>query len=47
MDLEEYVVSVVAGEISPDFPQEAIRAQAVAARTYAVYKCQGRAAGAA
>ena len=36
MDLEEYVVSVVAGEISPDFPQEAIRAQAVAARTYAV-----------
>ena len=40
MDLEEYVVSGVAGEISPDFPQEAIRAQAVAARTYAVYKCQ-------
>ena len=36
--LEDYVVSVVAGEISPDFPTEAIRAQAVAARTYALYK---------
>lgn len=40
MDLEDYVVSVVAGEISPDFPVEAIRAQAVAARTYALYKQQ-------
>lgn len=40
MDLEEYVVSVVSGEISPDFPPEAIRAQAVAARTYALYKQQ-------
>ena len=38
MKLEDYVVSVVAGEISPDFPTEAIRAQAVAARTYALYK---------
>ena len=38
MRLEDYVVSVVAGEISPDFPTEAIRAQAVAARTYALYK---------
>lgn len=40
MKLEDYVVSVVAGEISPDFPIEAIRAQAVAARTYALYKQQ-------
>lgn len=40
MKLEDYVVSVVAGEISPDFPMEAIRAQAVAARTYALYKQQ-------
>ncbi len=40
MDLEDYVVGVVAGEISPDFPTEAIRAQAVAARTYALYKQQ-------
>lgn len=38
MKLEDYVTSVVAGEISPDFPTEAIRAQAVAARTYALYK---------
>lgn len=38
MALEEYVVHVVAGEISPDFPVQAIRAQAVAARTYALYK---------
>ena len=38
MELETYVAGVVAGEISPDFPTEAIRAQAVAARTYAVYK---------
>lgn len=38
MKLEDYVVSVVAGEISPDFPTDAIRAQAVAARTYALYK---------
>lgn len=40
MALEDYVVSVVSGEISPDFPEEAIKAQAVAARTYALYKQQ-------
>lgn len=38
MPLETYVEGVVAAEISPDFPEEAIKAQAVAARTYAVYK---------
>lgn len=38
MPLETYVAGVVAAEISPTFPVEAIRAQAVAARTYAVYK---------
>lgn len=38
MPLESYVEGVVAAEISPDFPEEAIKAQAVAARTYAVYK---------
>ena len=38
MPLERYVEGVVAAEISPEFPEEAIRAQAVAARTYAVYK---------
>lgn len=38
MRLEDYVAGVVAAEISPDFPEEAIKAQAVAARTYAAYK---------
>ena len=38
MPLESYVEGVVAAEISNDFPPEAIRAQAVAARTYAVSK---------
>ncbi len=38
MPLETYVEGVVAAEISPDFPEDAIRAQAVAARTYAVSK---------
>ena len=38
MALEDYVAGVVAAEISPDFPPEALKAQAVAARTYAAYK---------
>ena len=38
MPLETYVEGVAAAEIPDDFPIEAIRAQAVAARTYAVYK---------
>lgn len=38
LELETYVAGVVAAEISADFPLDAIRAQAVAARTYAVYK---------
>ena len=38
MPLETYVEGVTAAEIAEDFPLEAIRAQAVAARTYAVYK---------
>ena len=33
MGLEDYIAGVVASEISPDFPIEAIKAQAVAART--------------
>ncbi len=40
MPLEQYVLGVVSAEISPTFPMEAIKAQAVAARTYAVYKQQ-------
>ena len=38
LPLEDYVAGVVAAEIPNDFPLDAIRAQAVAARTYAVYK---------
>ncbi len=34
-EFEDYVIGVVAGEMSPDFPYEALKAQAVAARTYA------------
>ena len=35
-ELEDYVVGVVAGEMPVDFPYEAMKAQAVAARTYAL-----------
>lgn len=37
MDVEEYLVGVVSRQIPADFGQEALRAQAVAARTY-IYK---------
>ena len=36
--LEEYVIGVVAGEMPASFEMEALKAQAVAARTYALYK---------
>jgi len=36
MDLDEYVKGVVAAEMSSDWPIEALKAQAVAARTFAV-----------
>ncbi len=35
-ELEEYVIGVVAGEMPVNFPHEALKAQAVAARTYAI-----------
>ncbi|MBQ8144479.1 MAG: stage II sporulation protein D [Butyricicoccus sp.] len=38
LPLEIYVAGVVAAEVSPDFPDAALQAQAIAARTYAVYK---------
>ncbi|PKR77759.1 stage II sporulation protein D [Halalkalibacillus sediminis] len=38
--LEDYVVSVVAAEIPADFEMEALKAQALAARTYIVQKLQ-------
>ncbi|MDD2648735.1 MAG: SpoIID/LytB domain-containing protein [Eubacteriales bacterium] len=34
MSLEEYLPGVVAGEMNPSWPQEALRAQAILARTY-------------
>ncbi len=36
--LETYVAGVVSGEVSPKWPIEALKAQAVAARTYVLYK---------
>jgi len=37
MDLEEYIVGVVAGEMPASYEPEALRAQAVAARTYTLH----------
>jgi stage II sporulation protein D len=37
VSLEEYVAGVVGGEMPSDFPPAALEAQAVAARTYALY----------
>lgn len=36
VDLEDYLYSVVGAEAIPSWPQEALKAQAVAARTYAL-----------
>ena len=38
VDLEDYLYSVVGAEAIPSWPQDALKAQAVAARTYALYK---------
>jgi stage II sporulation protein D len=38
LPLEEYIVGVVSAEMPRGFPEDALRAQAVAARTYAVRK---------
>lgn len=38
IDLEEYVLGVVAGEMPASFNEEALKAQAIAARSYALYK---------
>jgi stage II sporulation protein D len=37
LPLEEYLYGIIAKEISPNWPLEAVKAQAVAARTYALY----------
>lgn len=39
-ELEEYIVGVVSAEMPAAFPEEALKAQAVAARTYQVRKMQ-------
>ena len=38
VDLEQYLYSVLGAEMSTTFPMEALKAQAVAARTYALYR---------
>lgn len=38
LDMEEYIIGVVAGEMPASFNIEALKAQAIAARTYATYK---------
>lgn len=37
LDLEDYLKGVLPAEVSSDFPLEALKAQAIVARTYAVY----------
>jgi stage II sporulation protein D len=38
VDLEQYLYSVIGGEMPPSWPQEALKAQAVAARSYALFQ---------
>lgn len=40
INLEEYIIGVVAAEMPASFNEEALKAQAVASRTYATYKMQ-------
>lgn len=42
LPLEEYLVGLIAAEMSVDWPIEALKAQAVASRTYAVYQREAR-----
>lgn len=37
LPIEQYLYGIIAREISPEWPMEAVKAQAVAARTYALY----------
>jgi len=41
MDMQDYLLGVVAAEMPADFQPEALKAQAVAARTYALYCAAG------
>lgn len=40
LNLEEYIIGVVAGEMPASFEIEALKAQAIASRTYALYKIE-------
>lgn len=40
VDMEDYVASVISSEMGPDWPLEALKAQAVASRTFAIYQMQ-------
>ena len=42
-DIESYVMGVVAGEMKNDWPMEALKAQAILARTFVLKFCQDRA----
>ncbi|ATS17783.1 sporulation protein [Parathermosynechococcus lividus PCC 6715] len=39
VDLEDYLPSVVGKEMYPSWPQEALKAQAVASRSFALFRC--------
>jgi stage II sporulation protein D len=45
LPMESYVAGIVGAEVSPRWHAEALKAQAVAARTYALYRMRGRGAG--
>lgn len=42
MALESYVAAVLAGEVSPSWPKEALKAQAIASRTFAIKRMKER-----
>jgi stage II sporulation protein D len=42
MDIESYVMGVVAGEMKNDWPVEALKAQAILARTFVLKFCQDK-----
>lgn len=42
MDIEDYVAGVVAGEMKNDWPLEALKAQAILARTFVLKFCQDK-----
>lgn len=42
LDLESYIQGVLAGEMSSSWPEEALKAQAIAARTYAIMRMSER-----